>query len=267
MTTHYETLGIGKTASPAEIKKAYRKLAMKYHPDRNPGDTAAEEKFKRANEAQEVLMNEDKRAAYDRHGDDDQSLFDFDFNKGGFTGAFTTPGVAGGVNINDILSEMFRRKMNPAPAQKHWRVNITLKDAYFGTTVTSDGIKLQIPAGIRTGNRLVQGNELITVVVQEDKKFKRSGDDLLVDMTLSAVDAMLGVAVKLNHIDGHWLKFLIDPGIQHKQTIRLRGKGMPNPELGGFGDLLIRCNIIIPILTKEEKSSIIHLQSKTTLKI
>lgn len=267
MTTHYETLGIAKDASSAEIKKAYRKIAMKYHPDRNPGNAAAEEKFKEANEAQEVLMDGNKRAAYDRYGDVDLGVQP----AGPFGFSFTTGG-ASNANLNDILSEMLRKTMNSTThqhqTQKHLRVNITLEDAYSGTTISDGGVKIHIPPGVRTGNRLVHGNDLITVVVQEHQKFKRTGDDLLVDIQLNAIDAMLGVAIKLSHIDdSQVLKFNIESGIQHHQVIRLRGKGMPNPELGGHGDLLIRCNIVIPVLTNKQKSSIMHLQSKITLEI
>lgn len=271
--THYETLGVTKGASAKDIKRAYRKLAMKFHPDRNLGDSTAESKFKKINEAQDVLLDGDKRAAYDRYGTIDPGAqssgpFGFDFNssQGGFGGAFTS---TSSVNINDILSEMLRKGVNPGPqTQKHWRANISLLDAFRGTTININKATVRIPAGIRTGTRLVHDNELITVVVQEHPVFKRSGDDLLVDIEISAIDAMVGVGVSIFHLDDSVkLKFSIEPGIQNGEAIRLRGKGMPNPEIGGVGDLLIRCNIVIPRLTKEEISSIIHLRTNSTLDI
>lgn len=266
--THYETLGVAKDASTAEIKKAYRKLAMRFHPDRNPGNKAFEEKFKDINEAQGVLTDEDKRAEYDRQGASGNP-FSFRFTHNGQPqDSFST----GSININDILADMLRRKMEGqygGPSQKHWRVNISLQDAYAGTIVELEpGLRVNIPPGVRTGNRLVVNNDLITVVVQEHKKFKRTGDDLLVDAQLNAIDAILGTTARLAHLDGVTiLKFSIDPGSQHGGVTRLRGKGMPNPELGTNGDLLIRYNIVIPHLTSKQKNSIMGLQSNIILDI
>lgn len=274
MTTYYETLGVSKGASKKEIKKAYRKLAMKFHPDRKPGDKAAEDRFKDINEAQAVLLDDEKRTNYDRHGPTGPSAtggspFGFSFTNRGFEDAFKTSN-GGSVDIGDMLRDLLKRQYTQhRPTTQHFQASLTLEEAYTGKTVqlASKG-SVHIPAGVRTGNRIVHDGAMITIIVHEHKKFKRAGDDLLVELQLSAIDAMLGCTAELRHLDGVTkITTKIDAGTPHGGLIRLKKKGMPNPELGGFGDLLIRCNIFIPTLTTKQKDSIMHLQPKTTLHI
>lgn len=275
MTTHYETLGVSTGASKQEIKKAYRRLAMKCHPDRKPGDKAAEDRFKDINEAQAVLLDDEKRTNYDLHGPTGPSAtggspFGFSFTNRGFEGSFKTSDGAS-MDIGDMLRDLLKRQytQQQRPATQHFQAVLTLKEAYTGKMVQLvSGDSVRIPAGVRTGNRIVHDGAMITIVVHEHKKFKRAGDDLLVDLQLSAIDAMLGCTAELRHLDGVTnIITKIDAGTPHGGLIRLKKKGMPNPESGGFGDLLIRCNIFIPTLTTKQKDSIMHLQPKTTLHI
>ena len=262
---YYEILGLEKNASDDDIKKSYRKLAMKFHPDRNT-EPGAEEKFKEAKEAYEILSDPNKRTEYDAMGHSA-----FENNPHGQTRTWTfNQGATGMPNdINDIFNHVFRNfnfqgGMHPGgfqqqPQQTINVISISLNDAYKGGTVTLDGKVFNIPKGIRPGTRFHLDGKMYRIDINLHNKFKRSHNDLMVDIEISAIEAMLGIDSVIEHLDGSKLQFKIPSGIQSSQIIKLSGKGMQNPETDRVGDLLIRINIFIPRNLSE--SDKIHLQS------
>jgi DnaJ-class molecular chaperone len=253
MSDHYDTLGVSKDASESEIKKAYRKLAMKFHPDRNPDDPNADNKFKAATEAYEVLSDANKKAQYDNRG---QSHFQ----------SFMNGGNEFDVTDIDSLFRKFRHQ-GAAPRKPLYRANITLQQAYYGTALRFDTQTVNIPAGVRSGNKLHFPDKMVEIHVAHHPKFKRSNDDLLVDIKITAIEAMVGIEATITHLNGTKLKFKIPPGTQVGQVVKLNGKGMPNPEHDRHGDLLIRCNVTVPILTDEEKERIVDIHNRKSIVI
>jgi DnaJ-class molecular chaperone len=254
MSDHYATLGVSKDASAQEIKKAYRQAAMKFHPDRNPDDPDADSKFKAATEAYETLSDVNKRAEYDNRG---KSSFHTFFRDGG----------GSTFNTNDF-EDLFRQfRTSSAPRKPLYRANITLQQAYYGTSLRFDNQTVNIPAGIRSGNKLHFQDKMIEVHVSHHPKFKRSNDDLLVDIKISAIEAMVGIEATITHLNGSKLKFKIPAGCQVGQVIKLNGKGMPNPEHDRHGDLLIRCSVTVPVLTDEEKERIVDIHNRKSIVI
>lgn len=237
MTTYYEILGVSRSATKDDIKKAYKKLAVQYHPDKNTSANASE-KIKKINEAYEVLSNDQKRKQYDLGIDDDVKVHVYTHHN----------------THNNAYSNKYR-------APRTYRRNITLLDAYTGTSITINNRTIAIPAGIRSGTKMFLGNSMIEINILSHDKFKRANDDLMVDMYISAIDAMLGADATVDHINGKTYSFKVIPGIQHGQVIKLAGKGMPNPENDHVGDLLVRTNIVIPRLTTEEKNVILKIRA------
>lgn len=246
---YYEVLGLAKSATEDEIKKAYRKLAMKYHPDRISEESEkaeAEAKFKEAKEAYETLSEPEKKSIYDQYGFN-QPQNPFTHNP--HTGARTWTFDGDLHNMNHIFQEIFggRSGFNGGPSARVVSViTISLLDAYTGKTVRADNSDVIIPAGIRPGTKLYVDGKLFRIDVRPDHKFKRALDDLMVDISITAIEAMLGIEATLEHLDGAKFQFGIPSGIQSGQVVKLSKKGMKNPETGYTGDLLIRVTVIIP---------------------
>ena len=268
---YYKSLGVARSASQDEIRKAYRKLAMRYHPDRNPGDKQAEDHFKRINEAYQVLSDPQKRAHYDRLGESysqwRSSGRSGDFNwEDYFTGR---PGArvdrSGGVD--DIFSDFFqaifgglggapRGRGRSAPGVQQ-PVEISLDEAYAGTTrqvQTPAGrrIEVRIPAGIKSGSKVRvaggAGNSdlYLLVEVADDPRFERDGDDLRADVDIPVFTAMLGGEAEVTTMTGK-LKLSIPPGTQPEQVFRIAGRGMPHlKDPSTRGDLYVRIRVKIP---------------------
>lgn len=275
---YYEILGVAKNASDDDIKKAYRKLAMKYHPDRNTdGDKeAAELKFKEAKEAYECLSDPQKRDAYNRHG---HASTDPNFNQGFHPGG---PGAqwTHNVNINDIFGSMFGGAGNPfadmfgrhqqqQPQTQRHVLTITLEDAFTGKQLRlPGGLSINVPAGVRPGTKFYAENAIYQIEIHQHQRFKRSNDDLLVDVDISAIEAMLGVEAQLDHLDKTTLQFSIPAGIQNGQIVRLGSKGMRNPETDRRGDLLVRISVSTPkSLTTEQIAFLKTMQRREMLNI
>lgn len=238
MINYYEDLGISQKASADEIKKAYKRLAIKFHPDRN-SEPGAEDKFKTINEAYEVLSDDFKRRQYDASRED-WSPYSFD--------------------------EFINRRPNPFSAQQNkqkptYTVLVSLEQVYTGADVTVNNTKIRVPAGTRPGAKFYYPSMIVVINIKTHSKFKRSMDHLLVDAEITAFEAMVGIDAELLHIDGKKHKFKIEAGLQPGQIVRLQGLGMPNVETDKPGDLLIKVNITIPRLTNDELYSIIQLQS------
>jgi DnaJ-class molecular chaperone len=266
---YYSVLGLAKTATEDEIKKAYRKLAMKYHPDRNPGDGAAEaeSKFKEVKEAYETLSDPEKKDIYDQYGHAGPTSGFAHSSRGAsqqeFDEIIRTMFGRGGFDFGDFQS---RGAGRTAPPQV---VYISLADAYTGKIVRIDSnTTLNIPKGVRHGAKLYVNNKFYRIDIAPHQRFKRSNDDLLVDIDISAIEAIIGVDAVLEHLDSAKLQFAIPAGIQPGQIVRLSGRGLKNPEYEKTGDLLIRINVTIPKnLTDAEKAALMSVRRRACINI
>src|SRR5215216_1747197 len=278
---YYKILGVERNASEDDIRKAYRKLAMKYHPDRNPNDKEAEERFKEINEAYQVLSDTTKRTHYDRLGSDysnwQQRGAPGDFNwdqYGGFPGGVRVDygdlddilGGAGG--FSDFFRTIFGRSAEGMGTSTRTRARqqaqgyqqelaITLDEAYHGTTrlLQTDGKQKQvrIPAGVRTGSKVrvagagPNGLDLYLIVeVKDDQRFERRGNDLHTTATVSVFTAILGGEADVETLNGK-VKLNLPAGTQPEQVFRLSGRGMPHVKNSNEkGDLYVHLKVQIP---------------------
>jgi curved DNA-binding protein len=281
---YYKVLGVERKATQDEIKKAYRKLAMKYHPDHNPGDKKAEEKFKEINEAYQVLGDEKQRGRYEQLGDS--------YNRWQQTGGATpfnwedwfarTPGGGAtrvevgdlgdlfGGGFSDFFNMIFgntsaagtrgqvRRTARPArQTLQEYPIQISLQEAYQGTErvlqIDSRRVQVKIPAGSQTGTKIrmakaaPDGSDIyLKLEVAPDNNFERKGDDLYTETTIDLYTAVLGGQVRVKTLNGDVI-LSIPEGTQPSQAFRLAGKGMPklrNPK--EFGDLYVHIKVSMP---------------------
>ncbi len=274
---YYKVLGVDRKAGADDIRKAYRKLAMQYHPDKNPGDKKAEEKFKEINEAYQVLSDETKRARYDQLG---SAYSDFR-TRGGRPGDFRWEDWAGGggssVNMDDMFSsggssfsdffraifgEAMRSSIRNQTAQQQQagyqqEVQISFQEAYDGTirNLQTSGRKLQvrIPAGVKTGSKVrvagagPEGLDLYLIVnITDEDRFERDGYDLYITSTLSVFTLILGGDAEVDTPTSK-VKLNIPAGTQPEQVFRLAGRGMPHLKSPSTkGDLYVRLKVQIP---------------------
>ncbi|HLA08963.1 MAG TPA: J domain-containing protein [Anaerolineales bacterium] len=288
---YYKILGVDRKASEDEIRKAYRKLAKQHHPDYNPNNKQAEERFKEINEAYEVLSDSKKRSHYDRLGSEYSN-----WQRRGAPGNFNWDqytGFPGGGRVNiDDLNEMFGGGgfsdffqtifgMGGASASRargqmqgyQQELEITLEEAYKGTTrlLQTEGKQKQvrIPAGVRTGSKVrvagagPNGLDLYLVInVLEDKRFERRGNDLHTTAFASVFTAILGGEADVETLEGK-VKLSIPAGTQTEQIFRLAGRGMPhlkNPT--DKGDLYVRLKVQIPKYLSEKQRELLEEASK-----
>jgi molecular chaperone DnaJ len=269
---YYEILGVKKTATEAELKKAYRDLAKKYHPDKNKGNKEAENRFKEISEAYAVLSDKEKREQYDRLGREafgpgganPFAGFDFsEFMGGGGGGRGRRAGAgktrSSTIDFTDIFGDLFGGgggrggggfQAAPEPEMQA-EVTIDFRDAILGSTiglqVNGDSIKVKIPEGIRDGQKIRvprRGQAIqLTVHVRQHPFFERRGDDIYVDLPVTVGEAIRGADVDAPTIHGP-VRMRIPPGTQGGRTMRLSGKGVKKKD--GAGDHYSRIIIIVP---------------------
>jgi curved DNA-binding protein len=292
---YYKILGVDRNAAEKDIKRAYRKLAVQYHPDKNPGDPRAEERFKEINEAYEVLGDPAKRAKYDQLGSSYQAWERMGGSPGGFDWSQWTSGTPGGVRVevgdlgdlfgggfSEFFQAMFGGMGGRTQAARRGRdleqpVRISLSEAYHGARRTFDRggrhLDVSIPPGAQTGTRVrlsgqgaggqAQAGDLYLVVeVEPDAHFERQGDDLTVEASTDLYTALLGGEVTVPTLSGN-VVLTVPAGSQPGQTFRLKGRGMPRlRQPSAHGDLFARLHVTLPTKLSAEERELITRLSK-----
>ena len=287
---YYEVLGVSKNASDDEIKKASRKLAIKYHPDKNPGDKEAEAKFKEINEAHDVLSDKQKRARYDQFGHagvggaGGGNPFGGAGNPfGGFNGQTFNFEFGNGGVFDDIIGNLFgfgagaRRPRRGADYQV--AVTLTFEEAIFGTTKTVDNngtaMKVKIPAGIDDGMSIrlrgkggpapeggtEPGDLYVRVRVKPHKSLMREGAIILSEQKIDMVDAALGCEVEVTTVDGP-VTMKVPAGTQSGTPFKLSGHGVPFRSDGDRGPHIVTILVETPKnLSKKQKELLEEFKS------
>lgn len=286
---YYKILGLTKSATESDIKKAYRKLARKYHPDLNPNDKVAEKKFKEINEANEVLSNPENRKKYDQYGEHWQHADDYEKTKQQQHRQRSTQqnyDQYAGEDFSDFFNDLFGGASSSSRGgQVKFRgqdfnaeLQLELKDVYTThkrtLTINGKNIRITIPAGVENGqvikikghggpgvNGGPNGDLYIQFSIVNHSKFKRDKDNLLLAIDLDLYKALLGGDMMVDTFDGK-VKLNIKPETQNGTRVKLKGKGFPKyKKEGAFGDLIITYQIQLPKnLTNKEKALIEELQ-------
>ncbi|TRZ43266.1 DnaJ C-terminal domain-containing protein [Robertkochia solimangrovi] len=297
---YYKVLGIDKSASAADIKKAYRKLARKYHPDVNPNDKDAELRFKQLNEANEVLSDPEKRKKYDQYGKDWMHAEEFEkakasqqYSQSG-SGPFTYSGGTSEEDFSDFFESMFggggfgggfRSRSQSAKFRGqdyNASVSIPLKEAYTSHkrtfTVNNSNIRITVPAGIEDGQTIKikghggpgvnggpKGDLYLTFQILNDSDFKREGANLYKTQQIPLIKAVLGGEITIDTFDG-MVKLKLSPGTKNGTKVKLKGKGFPvYKKEGSFGDLFVTYEVSLPGKLTPEQERLFRELEKTGL--
>lgn len=296
---YYKVLDISKNATSDEIKKAYRKLARKLHPDINPNDKEAQAKFQQLNEANEVLSNPEKRAKYDKYGKDWEKGEEYEKYKQQqqqYSNAGQQSHAGGNFNgedFSDFFSSMFGNQGggNSRRSQPKYRgqdiqaqLQIDIREAYSTHkkefSVNGKNIRITVPAGIEDlqtikingygspgVNNGPSGDLYITFSIINNTAFKRVGNDLFLTHDLDLYAAVLGGDVTISDFDSTKLKLKVAAGTQNGTKVRLKGKGFPvYKKEGQFGDLYVTYNISIPTNLSEKETELFNELAKATKK-
>ena len=294
---YYQILGVERSAGADDIRKAYRKLAMQYHPDRNPGNKQAEDKFKEINEAYQVLSDSKKKARYDQLGGAYSNWQQRGGSPGDFDWSQWFSGQPGGGNVNvqygdlndlfgegggfsDFFQSIFgglggmqtsaRTRAMPSYQQQ---VEISLQEAYSGARrslqMDHKRVEVRIPAGVKTGSKVrvagaaPDGRDLYLIVeVADDPRFERDGDDLRTSAQIDVFTALLGGEAEVETLEGK-VKLKIPSGTQPEQVFRLAGRGMPHLKSSqGKGDLFVRVKVRIPKQLSSKQKSLLEEASR-----
>ena len=280
---YYDILGVAKSASADEIKKAYRKQALEWHPDRHKDDKeAAEKRFKEINEAYQVLSDQQKRAAYDQYGHAAFSPGGAASGFGGqnpfaggqaggqwgpFTYAYTTRGGDGsspfsGFDFSDPFEifESFFGGGSPfgrARSMPRYSLTIDFMEAIHGVekevSIEGKKHKIKIPAGVNEGQSIRFDNFILSVNIKPHDVFERDGADIFVTVEIPFSLATIGGEIKVPTVDGE-VKIKVRSGTQPATMVRLRGKGAPKIHSRGKGDAYVKLMVAVPErLTREQK--------------
>ena len=283
---YYSVLGVSKSATPDDIKKAYRKLALEFHPDRNKSKEA-DAKFKEVTKAYEVLSDENKRKTYDQVGHSG-------FEQGGFGGAggggpfgggqqggqhgpftytYSQGGNGPGFDFGgysdpfEIFEQFFgggspfgQRQRRPS-----YSVKISFDEAVHGTekqvSINGKSQKIKIPAGVDRGQRMRFGDYDIVIDVTPDKRFAREGYDVIAEKEISFPQAALGGEISVDTVDGD-VKIRIPQGTQPETLIRLAGRGVKRLQGNGRGDHYLKIKVTVPKkLSKQQKELLEELEA------
>ncbi|MBB1284134.1 J domain-containing protein [Flavisolibacter sp. BT320] len=286
---YYKILGIDKNASDDEVKKAYRKLARKYHPDLNPNDAEAHKRFQQINEANEVLSDPEKRKKYDQYGKDWKHAEQFEqarkqqrgsgypnFGEGEYGGHFSSDDFDG---FSDFFQSMFggggHRQSRTGFKGQDYQAELVLGLRNAAAThqqtltINDKKVRITIPAGAEDGQKIrlkgygapgvnggPAGDLYITFRVKEDPTFKRLGNDLYTTAILDLYTAVLGGETTVDTLEGK-IKLKVAPGTQNDSTLRVKGKGFPvYKKEGEKGDLYVRFHISIPTTLSEKEKEL-----------
>lgn len=299
---YYKILGVDKNATDDQIKKAYRKLALKYHPDHNKDNKGAEDKFKEISEAYAVLSDKEKRRQYD------------EFGSAGFQQRYSQEDIFQGFNFADILKEFglggdrfFSRSGDgmrfsfgtQSPFGRHpqqsenvkgsdlvYELPLTLREVATGASKTvsfehegrSEKMTVKIPPGMISGKKLriagkggpspfggPQGDLFIQSKILSDPVFSSEGYDLYVNREVKLTEAILGTEIKVPLLNGRELNLKIPPGTQHKTKMRLAGKGLPGMQGKGNGDLYINILVKTPRSLTHQQQELVAKLAETGL--
>ena len=297
---YYKLLELDRSATKADIKKAYRKLARKYHPDLNPNDKAAQARFQQINEAHEVLSDPEKRKKYDEYGKDWQHAEQFEQAKkqraasGGFGGGEQSYSYSGNFDddtFSDFFEQMFggRARAEGAHRGRHFKgqdfnaeLQLRLSEVYESRkhtlTVNGKNIRLTIPAGVENGQTIKikghggpgiqggpKGDLYITFNILNDTNFRREKENLYSSEEISLSTAALGGEIRVKTFNGE-VKLKVKPGTQNGTKVKLKGKGFPKYKTEGqFGDLIVTYNIQIPKVLSEKQKDLFQELKKTGL--
>ncbi len=302
---YYKLLELDKSASQADIKKAYRRLARKYHPDLNPNDKEAQNRFQQINEAHEVLSDPEKRKKYDEYGKDWKHADQFEEAKrqqaasgGGFGGGFGGSGQSYSYSgsfdddtFSDFFEQMFggRARAQGAHRGGHFKgqdynaeLQLRLSDVYESRkhtlTVNGKNIRLTIPAGVENGQTIkirghggpgVQGGPkgdlYITFNILNDTSFRREKENLYSEEEIDLTKAVLGGEIEINTFKGR-VKLNVKPGTQNGSKVKLKGKGFPKyRKEGQFGDLYVTYKVSIPESLTAKQRELFQELQKTGL--
>ncbi len=283
---YYKILELSKTATEADIKSAYRKLARKYHPDVNPNNKEAEKKFKEINEANEVLSDPEKRKKYDTYGKDWKHADAFEEAKKQQRQSQHASGqqYSGeyGSDFSDFFESMFGGQAGSRSRQTKFRgqdfnaeLHLTLKDVYKAhqqmLNVNGKNIRLSFPAGIENGQTIKVGGHgapgvnggpngdlYITFQIENTTKFKRNGSDLHTTVDVDLYTALLGGDLLVETFDGK-VKLKVAPETQSGTVVKLKGKGFPvYKKENHFGDLYITFRVKLPTNLSEKEKELLH---------
>lgn len=269
---YYKILGISKSATESDIKKAYRKLARKYHPDLNPNDKDAELKFKQINEANEVLSNPENRKKYDAYGEHWQNAEAYEQAKQQQAYQQRAQNTSAGYSeqdFSDIFGSMFgqgtshHRNVKYRGHDFNAEMHLDLRDVYTThkrtLNVNNKNIRISIPAGVENGqiikikghggkgfNGGPNGDLYIQFSISNSTQFRRDGDNLYLSVDLDLYTALLGGEIVVNTFDGK-VKLTVKPETQNGSKVKLKGKGFPKyKKEGQFGDLYVTYNLKLP---------------------
>lgn len=290
---YYKVLGLDRSASQDDIKKAYRKLARKYHPDLNPNDNEAKKKFQEVNEANEVLTDVEKRKKYDQYGENwkqgdeyARAQQQYGQQRGGrgqqpFGGGFDYSGNYDTGEYSDFFEQLFGsrtgRGRRSATRGQDIQTELTLSLLQAASTqqqtfsLNGKNIRITIPAGVQDGQKLrlkgqgaaganggPQGDLFINITLSSDANFKRTGDDLYTKLEVDLFTALLGGETLVNTLTGQ-IKIKVKAGTQNGTKVRLKEKGFPKyKQENKYGDLYAEIIVKVPTDLNEEEQNLIQ---------
>lgn len=296
---YYKILGVDKNATQEEIKKAFRKLARQYHPDLNPNDESAKDKFQQINEANEVLSDPEKRKKYDAYGENWKHAEEFEAQQrqyqaqqgnrsqywySGNGSDFTSGFGRNASGFSDFFEELFGHgaahfSTHPMQGEDiHAHMPLSLREAAVTHkqtfSINGQNIRITVPAGVKDGqtirlkgygekgaNNAPNGDLYITFQIADDPSFRREGDDLYTDVQIDLYTAVLGGEVLVHTLNGQ-VRLKVKPGTQNNTKVRLRQQGFPVYKENRCGDLIVNYQVTIPSqLTEKQKDLFRQLQN------